>query len=258
MLQRIGQPDQGRQRRAYIMRYSCQQGVSQALGLHLHHSLLCDLDVMHSLQCNRNLPGQCVELLHLLWNQQPAWLHGFDCQHSAHAHWRAQRHVVPGLRRKCCGSQARALRVSKSPVRHAGIKARLQIGWQRQLVMRVGCQDKGMPTEGAPNRSLAQFRHLRAQQSSRQVSRQFEQRLRAAFAAARNVGLKTQARGQLPDEQSHRKHYRKCQQVLHVANRKRKSRRHEEEVKCGHVEDCSHGRRSTPEFHRHEHHCEQK
>ena len=74
-----------------------------------------------------------------------------------------------------------------------------------------------------------------------------EQLRRSPFLLLRRSQLCLQAARQLADQQTDAEHDGKCNQVLRIANGKRQSRRHKEEIKDQHAGDC--GRDGWPAAH---------
>ena len=240
------------------MRDGGQQGVAQAFRLHLHDRLLGHIHIVHPLLGNSDLPGQGVQLLPLLRDQQPARLCRFERQYPAHAHRGVQGDVVPGVGRQCRGGQTGGLGIAKSPVGNGPVEVRWQQGGQGQAVVRIGQQHQGLPAKIALHGRSAELGHLFALQCCRELARQLKQRLCAALAAGGNAGLKAQPGGQLPREQAHRQHHGKGQQVLHIADRKRKAWRHEKEVKSCDVQHRRERCRAAPPLDSDQHHAQQK
>ena len=191
------------------VRTSCeiarQQRVAQALGFHLDHRLLRDVDVVDPLQRDGDLPRQRVELLHLLRNQQPARLCRLERQHAAHAHRRLQRHVVPGLRRQRRGRQARPVARCETPSRQRSRRSPAaassgSTSWSAASVASTTAwPPKLRCTAAAPSSHTCEL-----SQRGRQFARQLEQRLRAPLAAGRDARLEAQAGRELARSASRR------------------------------------------------------
>ena len=165
---------------------------------------------------------------------------------------------MPALGRQGGRGQPGRLLIAKSPVGHAGVEFLGRIRRPDDLVVVASNQHHRLPAKIALHGHRAEFSHLRRQQSPRQLTRQLEKRLRAALAAGRNTGLKTQPRRQMAGEQTHHQHGRKSHQVLQVADGKRHAWFDKKEIKCRHIQHRRQRSRPAAELQRHAHGGEQK
>ena len=89
--------------------------------------------------------------------------------------------------------------------------------------------------------------HLFESERAGQLPRHFVEGLRGLLANLRFPRLLLEAGGELPDDQGGRQHHGEGHQVLDIADRQRKARRHEKDVEQQNAQHCRQNGGTPPE-----------
>ena len=171
-----------------------------------------------------------------------------------------QRQIQECAARERVGAEARGLRLVVGPLRGAEFDCEggAAIVAHGEPLVLVRNQHGHVRPEGLRDDASGGVDHLLGLQQARQIAREFVERARALLAVRRDSRLITQAGGHLADDERNRQHHGEGQQVLHIAHREGKPRRHEEEIEGGDADERRQDRRAAPELHGDQHHGQQE
>ena len=239
--QRIGQSDQNRERCAQIVRNARQQDIAQTLGLHLQGRGLGDLDVMHALERDGDEAREGVEQAPLLGRHgliRVAWCQD---QHAAGAHRRLERDIQQCAPRQGIGPAAGLVLMLEGPAANGRIDR--QVGGRgqetsSQLGPVVGQHQDRAGAELGFSEALADPGDLLRLERPRQIARQLIERAGAVLTPAGHPRLVAHPGRQVSGDESNAEHDGKGEQVLHVIDRERQTRRDEEQIER---DDVRHG-----------------
>ena len=230
--QRIGEPDQRRQRCAQVVREGGQDRTAQPFRDHVELRGLRHIDVVQALDGDGDQRCQRFEQGDGLRRQIGRVRREGDGQHAAHAHRGAQRQVERSVAGAGDFTVADHL---PAVLDHPG-KVRLDPeGECRQSRCRDRCvvfrqDDRPVGVQLGADELPGDVDYLFERERSRQLACHVVEGLRALHANLRFVCLLLEAGCQLADDEGGRQHHREGHQVLDIVHRQREARRHEKDV----------------------------